>query len=334
MTLLKNVEKISKLLAAKQWGDASEIFSQFSYPLRVDFHEERLSTPHNGLHWILLKRDASAFIFNCLISSDRYQFFITRLILLLPLLQEFHASKYFSVGELFINLDDSAGSAGLAFCSNREDSILIPDTDFLSTYGYHQSNLDFIANSPHWKMRKQLAFWRGTTTGRRVGESWRNLPRLRLCELADQSDNQYLFDVGISSFAQLSKKEVEEIKVAGYERNFLPISASAHFKYQIDIDGNSNAWAGLFQKLLSESVVLKVASPHNFRQWYYDQLIPWVNFVPIKTDMSDLVEKIEWLINHDDEAIEIGVRGKKIASKLTYDAELKKALINIHEALR
>ena len=109
---------------------------------------------------------------------------------------------------------------------------------------------------------------------------------------------------------------------------------SNQYKYQIDIDGNTNAWSALFQKLLSGSAVLKVASPGNFRQWYYDELIPWVNFVPVKSDMSDLVEKIHWLIEHDDEAMQIGVNGRKLASKLTYDEELNKALINIRKALK
>jgi hypothetical protein len=110
--------------------------------------------------------------------------------------------------------------------------------------------------------------------------------------------------------------------------------SSSRYKYQIDIDGNSNAWSALFQKLLSGSAVLKIASPHNFRQWYYDELTPWVNYVPVKADMSDLVEKINWLIDHEDEAMQIGINGRQLASKLTYDEELNKALINIHKALK
>ena len=101
----------------------------------------------------------------------------------------------------------------------------------------------------------------------------------------------------------------------------------------MDIDGNSNAWSALFQKLLSGSVVLKVDSSSNFRQWYYDELIPWKNFVPIKSDMSDLIEKVHWLLDHDDEARQIGENGAKLAYQLTYERELDMALINIKKAL-
>jgi hypothetical protein len=30
--------------------------------------------------------------------------------------------------------------------------------------------------------------------------------------------------------------------------------------------------------------------------------VPWVHYVPVKNDMSDLLDKINWLIDHDEEA--------------------------------
>ncbi len=287
-----------------------------------------------GVQWVLKDKECGEFIFDKSMPKDRSQFFVTRLVLLLPLIKAFHGSQYFCEGTVFINLDDSADAAGLAFCSNRADSILIPDTDFLNSHGYRQSRIDFEIDAPSWKERLPIVFWRGTTTGVRTGVSWHSLPRLNLCELSNQVQHQSLFDVGVSSLAQVSKSEAKEIVEARYIRNFVPLSSSNQYKYQIDIDGNTNAWSALFQKLLSGSVVLKIASPHDFRQWYYDELKPWVNYVPIKSDMSDLVEKIHWLIDHDDEAMEIGINGRKLASKLSYDEELNKALININRALK
>ena len=329
-----NIKKISKLITAKKWDAASEMFAELSYPLKVNFLEAELLTPCNGLQWVISGKDSCEFIFNKSTPQHEYQPCITRLALLMPLVTAFHRSKFFQIGTVFINLGDYAEGAGLAFCSSRSDSILIPDQDFLSSKGYQETKLEFMVNSPPWAMRKPQAFWRGNTTGMRVGEHWRGLPRLQLSELANSTPNQEIFDVGVSSFAQISKKEAKEVQALGYARGFVPMISSSRYKYQIDIDGNSNAWSALFQKLLSGSAVLKIASPHNFRQWYYDELIPWVNFVPVKSDMSDLVEKIHWLIDHDDEAMQIGINGRKLASKLTYDEELNKALINIHKALK
>lgn len=328
-----DIKKLAKLLVRKKWDVAGELLSQFSRPLRVSFREADLATSAHGIQWVISTSDSCEFIFSKSMPQHEFQPCITRLILLMPMLKAFHCSKYFQSGSLFINLGDWADTNGLALCSNRDDSTLIPGIDFLSTNGYRETRLDFMVNSPPWNMRKPIAFWRGNTTGVRVGDSWRSLPRVQLCELANQTNSQPFFDVGITSFAQLSKREAREIRAAGYVRSFAPITSCSRFKYQIDIDGNSNAWSALFQKLLSGSVVLKVASPGNFRQWYYDQLIPWKNFVPVRSDMSDLVEKIQWLLTHDDEAREIGINGAKLAYQLTYEQELDRALVNINKAL-
>jgi hypothetical protein len=88
------------------------------------------------------------------------------------------------------------------------------------------------------------------------------------------------------------------------------------YRYQIDIDGNSNAWEGLFMRLLTGSPVLKVASGPGYEQWYYDRLIPWTNFVPVAADMSDLAEKVSWLRANDDIARRIGEAGRSLAWSL------------------
>ena len=106
------------------------------------------------------------------------------------------------------------------------------------------------------------------------------------------------------------------------------------YKYQIDIDGNTNSWPGLFQKLLTRSPVLKVASPRGYRQWYYDRLRPWVNFVPVAQDMSDLIEKILWLRSHDDAGRRIGEAGKALADSLDYEGEIARSGRVVTAALR
>lgn len=329
-----NIKKISKLIASKKWCAASELLSESTFPLQVLLCEGDLSGCFTGVQWALKDKECCEFTFDQSMPKERSQFFVTRLILLLPLIKAFHSSQYFQQGQVFINLDDSADKPGLAFCSNRSDSILIPDVDFLNSCGYRQSSIDFATDPPSWEERLPIAFWRGTTTGVRTAMSWNSLPRLKLCEISNQVEYQSLFDVGVSSLAQTSKQEEREIKAAGYIRNFVPLSSCNQYKFQIDIDGNTNAWSALFNKLLSGSVVLKVASPHHFCQWYYDELVPWVNYVPIKSDMSDLIEKIHWLLEHDDQAMEIGLNGKKLASRLTYDEELNKAFISINKALK
>jgi hypothetical protein len=106
----------------------------------------------------------------------------------------------------------------------------------------------------------------------------------------------------------------------------------AKYRYTIDIDGNSNAWSSLFRKLLTGSPVLKVASPHGFRQWYYDALEPMKNFVPVAADLSDLVEKAEWLQKNPESSEKIGQAGRALALSLTFEKEFAQATRRVVEA--
>jgi len=96
-----------------------------------------------------------------------------------------------------------------------------------------------------------------------------------------------------------------------------------NYKYQIDIDGFSSSWVGFFLKLLSGSPVLKVKSEFGYRQWYYRRLIPWVNYVPVATDLSDLVANVTILRSNAVLAESIGKMGRELALELTYEKQLE-----------
>jgi len=142
-------------------------------------------------------------------------------------------------------------------------------------------------------------------------------------------------DAGITQIMHVVDPiHVSEIRNSGLIRPIVPAADFQNFKYQIDIDGFTNSWPGLFQKLLTGSPVLKVASPHGYRQWYYDRLKPWVNFVPVASDMADLIEKIEWLRGHDEAARQIGEQGRALAESLDYGGELERSGRTITAAFR
>jgi hypothetical protein len=236
---------------------------------------------------------------------------------------------------LHINVGDRGWAPGLAFSEKSSDFFLIPDADFLSSNAYAATAAFFSTHDVPWKDRIPVVFWRGGTQGSTSG-GWRNLPRLRLCEITSLSDISEKFDVGITRIVTshvVHKSDVEEIARSGAMRPFVPISDFIRYKYHIDIDGHTNAWAALFQKLLTGSPVLKVASPEGYRQWYYQKLVPWLNYVPVASDMSDLEEKTIWLLKNDKEAREIGSHGRQLAESLDYESQSAAALETIDRAL-
>jgi hypothetical protein len=80
----------------------------------------------------------------------------------------------------------------------------------------------------------------------------------------------------------------------------LSLEDQLQFKYILVIDGNTLASNGQWT-YASGSVPIVVTHPETTR-WMDTELHPMVNYVPVKYDLSDLVEKIEWLVDHDEDA--------------------------------
>ena len=73
------------------------------------------------------------------------------------------------------------------------------------------------------------------------------------------------------------------------------------YKYQISIDGTVAAYR--FPYLMAAgSLIFKQDS--EYYEHYYHDMQPWVHYIPLKKDISDIEEKLHWAIEHDDEVIE------------------------------
>jgi len=80
------------------------------------------------------------------------------------------------------------------------------------------------------------------------------------------------------------------------------------FKMIISVEGNDVA-SGLKWNLLSNSVVL-MAPPTKMTFVMEHLLEPWVHYVPLQPDMSNVEDQAQWVLDHDMEA-------KKIAERAT-----------------
>ena len=87
--------------------------------------------------------------------------------------------------------------------------------------------------------------------------------------------------------------------------NRLPIYEQSKFKYLLYIEGHCAACRYGFMMILG-SVILKVESKCVADQiWYFPLLRPWIDHVPVKADLSDLREQIDWCRTHDEKCREI-----------------------------
>ena len=97
---------------------------------------------------------------------------------------------------------------------------------------------------------------------------------------------------------ELGKKYPEYLQIEDSARgNFVPMIEQAKYKYLIDTRGV--AWSSRLQTLLQLGRVVFIAD-RPFREWYFDRMIPMVHYVPVKEDMSDLIEKYFYMERHPE----------------------------------
>lgn len=289
------------------------------------------------VRWELSETGVHRFVFD----AKSYQYDKTRDDILafyweFPLYTQFSFSDHKEHGTIFINQMDIGSTPGLAWCDNRPNFFLVPDCLFIPTRGYEYAREVLTKNLVPWEDRKDIVFWRGGTTGiPKIHGDWRSLERVQLCEIARNHEHLGFLDIGLSSILQLpNDASVEAVKTSGLMRGFVPWEQWGQFKYHIDIDGNSSPWSNLFQRLLTGSPVLKVESSRALNQWFYDELKPWVNYVPIAPDMSDLLSKIQWLRENDGFAQAIGEAGRALALGMTYEREIARGVQTIARCFR
>lgn len=86
----------------------------------------------------------------------------------------------------------------------------------------------------------------------------------------------------------------------------MPMRNMTSYKGIVILEGNDVS-SGLKWAMLSSSVVL-MAKPL-FTSWAMEELLePWIHYIPIESDFSDLEEKVAWMIHHDAESRRISYR--------------------------
>jgi hypothetical protein len=315
---------------AKAW-----LSKRFQSDYTTDFEITQSDTPFDVVHLIVQAKTAIFVIQASLFHSPGVESTLTRLIDVFPIFHMFMISRYRVDGHVDINLGDYGLRPGLAFCGYRPGNFLIPDATYMDMGRYKPIRNCFRSRDVPWADRRQIGFWRGTTSGRPMDQTagWRSLPRIRLCEISAEHPN--LLDAGITGVTQIDDPTANEwLTSRNMLRGHVPPETFQRHRYQVDIDGNSNSWPGLFIKLLTGSPVLKIDSAEGYQQWYYDRLRPWINYVPVDKAMGDLAEKLKWLRTHDDTARAIGEAGRGLAEELTDEQEVVRAAPVFAAAIR
>jgi len=200
--------------------------------------------------------------------------------------------------------------------------ILMPDHEILGNEGYRAPNPVF------WEKKRNQMFWAGGTTGGQYNEeNWAQYPRAQFVLLAKQYPKK--IRAWFSYYPQTTPGVEQLLKEKQLTGPFVSPESQMHYKYLIDIDGNSAGCSRIGWILLSNSLLFKHTSDH--MQWYYNALDPWKHFIPIRTDFQNLIEQIDWAIKHDQEAKQIAMEAAIFTRDIFCRNHLQEYIIELLE---
>ncbi|KIO30210.1 glycosyltransferase family 90 protein [Tulasnella calospora MUT 4182] len=191
-----------------------------------------------------------------------------------------------------------------------------------------------VAEDPEWKDKKHdKLLWRGRNTGMLFKEDgkWEDSQRARLVGIANSFyGHVYVLDSASSSTESvisphsapldLLNEKMMDIGFSGEAIQCEPAACEElenTFTYKdatTFVDGNG--WSARFKRLItSNSLVFKSTI---FPEWYTDRIQPWVHYIPIKNDFTDLYDvftffhgDVDGNNSHDDIAERIARQGKE-----------------------
>jgi hypothetical protein len=167
-----------------------------------------------------------------------------------------------------------------------------------------------------WELKVPKIFWRGTAGDRgqyNDPNGWIHKPRGYLCYLSQKYPE--LIDAGFRSIARwkINKNLLDEFWSFFPYKKYASWAEYVNYKYQIDLDGVCATWPSYKWKLLSNCAVFKQNSSYTL--WFHKALSPWVHYIPVESNISDIFEKLDWAKTHDAEAKKIADNSTKFAKE-------------------
>uniref|UniRef100_A0A6C0CSC6 Glycosyl transferase CAP10 domain-containing protein n=1 Tax=viral metagenome TaxID=1070528 RepID=A0A6C0CSC6_9ZZZZ len=165
-----------------------------------------------------------------------------------------------------------------------------------------------LSNNRHWlpinnvksmdipfESKKNILIWRGATTGE-FHHSHFNDNRLLAVK---QCHNNKNCDVGFTTFCQ----GIKEYHYPQFKKQMMSVDKILKYKYLLSLEGNDVA-SGLKWQLYSNSVVF-MRKPTCVSWAMEDTLEPYVHYIPLKDDFSDVDQQITWANNNQEKCKEI-----------------------------
>lgn len=176
-----------------------------------------------------------------------------------------------------------------------EETVLMPDFCFLNwkesgMADYEQCWKTMVEESKKEPEHNTL-FW--------IGNTKTHPTRGTLCELSEKDERieAYGMDWTYSNNKAIPTK-------------YISLTDHTQYKYLIDVQGRG--YSGRTKMLMFTGRPLFIAE----RQWdefWTKDVVPFVHYIPVKEDLSDLIEKLDWAENNPEECKKISKNAQEFA---------------------
>jgi Glycosyl transferase family 90 len=197
-----------------------------------------------------------------------------------------------------------------------------PIISIVSNYQRHFQSLNGVtASDIPWHDKQNFAVYRGALTGRnRVRYQSTDLQfceQVPRCNFVYQYSNSSLVDAKLVPIGQKKYPLSDPLNgITMFSSGAMSIAEMLQYKAIVMLEGNDVS-SGLKWALFSNSVVVMQAPMYT--SWAMEELLqPWVHYIPILDDFSDVEQKVQWILDHDEEAQKIARNGRLWMADLVY----------------
>ncbi len=201
----------------------------------------------------------------------------------------------------------------------EKDKLLLPDVHILMhNWAGLMERINKSKTDYTWDTKVNKIFWRGATTGSNDVNFYniKNIDKLNRLKLTILSKlYPELLDARLNRFTELSKDQegynLKWIIEKLFGEDDFTVKEEDHLKYKylVAIDGNTCPWMRVPWIMLSNSVLLKQET--NNIQWFYPAIKPYVNYVPVKEDLTNIFDQLEWMKMNDNQVKEISINAQE-----------------------
>ena len=168
---------------------------------------------------------------------------------------------------------------------------------------YHLPNKIHIIDNITFEHKLNKLFWRGSTTGNDI---LNNNTRYNIVSKNFNIDEN--IDIGFNHFCQIAYDNNKDAFASLYKPG-LNVSSQLNFKFILNIEGND--WSSSFSWALASNCCPLHTYPFTYESYIFgNEIIPWIHFIPINIDGSDLLEKYTYCLNNLNQCEQIAYNGK------------------------